>query len=364
MKKLTNPYKFLSTALLLLTATWTFASGDPDVEKKKTYSKTYSLSSNDKVSISNQFGETKILTWSKSEVQVDVTIIGKANSDERAQEIVDRISIEDGKNASGVFFKTKMKNQNQSWEKNDKKGSHNEGMEINYEVHMPASNPLALENQFGKAFVPDMTGAVEISSKFGELTAGKLSNVKKLEIEFGTGTVESVTNGDISIKFSKAQINKMSGAIKTYQSYSGVKLMIDNSVTSLTVKNEFTELMLDVSADLSASYDVYTNFSELRNKTDFKIKEEDEDHHGPKFDHQYSGKSGSATLAIKVKSNFGDVIIGHNLAFDVNDDKEEKKERKERKEKVEMKEKAEKAEAKEKKEKIEKKEKQEKTATI
>ncbi|MES1226587.1 MAG: hypothetical protein ABUT20_64530 [Bacteroidota bacterium] len=72
---------------------------------------------------------------------------------------------------------------------------------------------------------------------------------------------------------------------------------------------------------------MYTNFSELRNKTSFAIKEDEDDHRSPRFDHQYSGKSGNAAMNFKVKSNFGDVTIGHNLPFDV----KEKKERKERK---------------------------------
>jgi hypothetical protein len=347
MKKLTNPYKLILTSLLLVTTACAFANGEPDVEKKKTYTKSYSLSGNDKVSINNQFGETKILTWSKSEVQVDVTITGKANSEQKAQEIIDRITIEDGKTSGGVWFKTKMKNDNWNGEKdnkNNKKGDHNESMEINYEVHMPASNPLTLDCKFGKTVVPDMNSEVDISSSFGELTVGKLSKTSKLEVSFGKATVESVINSDIVIKFSKAQINKLSGNIKCSQSYSGVKLNIDNSVTSLTVKNEFTELVLDVSKDLSANYDVYTNFSELRNKTDFKIKEESEEGRGPKFDHQYNGKSGNGTMNIKVKSNFGDVLIGHDLPFDVDDDKEERKERREKKEKREKPEKPEKKE--------------------
>lgn len=345
MKKLTNPYKFILTSLLLVSTAFAFANGEPDVEKKKTYSKSYNLSGSDKVSIKNQFGETKILTWSKSEVQVDVTITGKANTEQKAQEIIDRISIEDGKTSGGVWFKTKMKNDNWSGEKDNKKGNHNESMEINYEIHMPASNPLTLDCQFGKTFVPDMNSEVDISSSFGELTVGKLSKASKLEVSFGKATVESVINSDIVIKFSKAQINKLSGNIKCSQSYSGVKLNIDNSVTGLTVKNEFTELVLDVSKDLSANYDVYTNFSELHNKTDFKIKEESEEGRGPKFDHQYNGKSGNGTINIKVKSNFGDVLIGHDLPFDVDDDKEERKEKREKREKREKPEKKERTES-------------------
>ena len=344
MKKHIVLHKCILAGIFLLTSNWLLAADDgPVVEKKKTYTKSYPLGSNDKVSINNQFGEVKISTWGQQEVKVDITIIAKGSTEEKAQHILDLISIEDGKDGNGVHFKTNLKNQHQN---NEGKNGKNDGMEINYEVSMPAANPLDLKNAFGTTIVPDMSGPVEISSKFGELVAGKLSDVKKLEVEFGTATVESVNNADVSIKFSQAQINKMSGSIKALQSYSGVKYKIDNSITSFTVKNEFTDLILDVSTDLSASFDVYTNFSELKNKTDFAIKEDNSDKSDIKFDHQYNGKTGNANLAIKVKSNFGDVTIGHNIPFDVNEEKEkpEKPERPERKEKREKKEKTERKE--------------------
>jgi hypothetical protein len=346
MKKPLRLYNYgIITSLLLMAASTLFAKGEPDMEKRKTYSKSYPVSSTDKISINNQFGEVKIVTWDKQEAQADITIIGKATTNEKAQEIIDNISIEDGKTANGVFFKTNIKDH----KSNNNHHGENSGMEINYELHIPAANPLELKNSFGKTFVPDISGPSEISSKFGELQAGNLSNSKKLDVEFGEASIQSANNADISVKFSRAVINKVSGSIKVLVSYGGLKIGIDNSVSSLTVKDEFSELLLDVSKDLSASYDVYANFAELNNETDFKIKEQEEDHNGVKFDHQYNGKSGEGKIPIKVKSNFGGVTLGHNLAFDVNEDKEdadkpEKREKKERKERKERKEKVEKEE--------------------
>lgn len=334
MKKHIKVYNFLlAAALLTITAENSFAS-DPEVEKKKSYSKSYTLDGNEKVSINNQFGEVKLSTWSKNEVKVDVVITCIAGTEESAQALLNRISIEDGKNADGVYFKTKMTNDNWS---NERKGKNSSSMEINYEVQLPSGNPLDLKNAFGKTIVPDYSGPVTISSKFGELTAGNISNLKKLDVEYGTATVDAVNNGEVTIKFSQALIKKLNGAIKASQSYSGVKYAVDNSLKDLSVKSEFTDLIIDVSKDIAANFDVYTNFSELRNKTELSIKEEDE-RGDMKFDHQYYGKSGNASIPIKVKSNFGDVTIGHNTPFDPNDEKPEKAERRERREPREPKE--------------------------
>ena len=67
----------------LLTSTLVMA-GDPVVEKKKTYTKSYTVSNNDKISFNNQFGELKINTWDKNEVNVTVTITAEASTDEKA----------------------------------------------------------------------------------------------------------------------------------------------------------------------------------------------------------------------------------------------------------------------------------------
>src|SRR5690349_11375021 len=81
-----------------------FAGNDPDGEKKKTYSKSYTVSSTDKINFENKFGELKINTWDKNEVKVDVSISAKANSDEQAQVILDNISTQDSKDGEGVHF--------------------------------------------------------------------------------------------------------------------------------------------------------------------------------------------------------------------------------------------------------------------
>ncbi|MEO7293542.1 MAG: hypothetical protein ABIW34_10590, partial [Ginsengibacter sp.] len=102
---------------------------EPKFKKQKSYTKSYNVSSNDKISLDNQFGEMKLITWDKNEVKVDVSITGSSDDETRAQKIVDRISIQDEKTSVGVSFKTKMENQDKDWNDKDDKNSHrNEGM--------------------------------------------------------------------------------------------------------------------------------------------------------------------------------------------------------------------------------------------
>jgi len=331
MKIPVKAYSFILFTLLVFAVKAKAGSNDPDVEKKKTYSKSYPVNNSDKITLDNRFGELKISTWDKNEVKVDITITAKANSDDRAQEILDRISISDGKNGSGVYFKTDLDDDKKDWDKGNKKEHRNESFSIDYVVSLPSRNPLKALMEFGGMTIGDYNGEVVLESKFGSLTAGKLSNPKRVDVEFGKLILESMNGGELTVKFSRAEVNNLDGSVKAnFEHCSGIKLNLDNNLKELNIKNSFTPLYLNASSNLSASFDVYTNFAELKNKSNFNIKEEgenDEDH-GPKFDHQYSGKAGGGSIAIKIKSEFGQVTLGHNLTFDVNEkDKEGKKTR-------------------------------------
>jgi hypothetical protein len=321
LKRYSAPLLFTCTIAMLVSTG--AQAGEPTVVKKKTYSKSYTVSNSEKVSFFNQFGELKINTWDKNEVKVDVTITAEANTDDKAQQILDRINIEDGKKDGGVYFKTKFAKDNQKWEKGEKQGFH-----IDYIAYVPARNPLNAQNEFGPMVIGDYSGDIWLQCKFGTLTAGKLTNVKKLQVEFGKANIGSINNGNVEIKFSKAAIENLNGDVNVNFEFCDVaKLKVDNDTKELNIKNKFSHLYLDVNTNFSCNFDISTNFGELKNKTNFPIKEEgsedDGKRHGPKFDKRYTGKSGSGSTDMKIKSEYGQVTLGHNL--NVNMDKENNK---------------------------------------
>ena len=295
---------------------------EPKFKKTKSYTKSYTLSSSDKVSLSNQFGEMKLTTWDKNEVKVDVTIIGKSDEEPRAQEILDKISIIDSKDGNTVSFKTKFADDKKDHDKKgDKEEHHNEGMEINYSVYLPATATLDAQNQFGKMIVPDYRGEAQIECKFGSLTAGKISNAKEVSVEFGEATIAQINGGKLSIKFSEGTVNKLSGDVKTELSFSQVKLNIDNDVKSLDIHNSYSTVYLDLTKNLSATFDINSSHGEFSNKSSFTIKEEGKEDrgYGPRFDRKYSGTSGSGSSKLKINSSFGEIVLGHDLKVDLSE---------------------------------------------
>jgi hypothetical protein len=336
MKTILRAYKVLLLIASIGLAASTFANGDPKVEKKKTYSKSYAVSASDKISLSNQFGEMKIITWDKNEVKVDANITAKADDDQRAQEILDKITIEDGKGSGGVYFKTKMgkdewDNKDKGKNKDDKKdGKRNEGMEINYTVYLPAGNPLNANNQFGPMILPDYKGEATITSKFGSLTAGKISNGKSVSVEFGKAEIAELDGGNLTIKFSSGTVSKLTGDVDAvFEFCDKIKVNIDNDVKALDIKNSYSTLYLDLNKNFSGKYDISTSFGDFKNKSAFTIKEDgkDDDRNGPRFDHKYTGTSGSGSSRLNIKSSFGEIILGHDLVVDMSESKKKGKTR-------------------------------------
>ena len=297
------------------------------VTKTKTYSKSYPLSNGDRVSLNNQFGEMKINTWDKNEIKVDVNIEAKGNTDEIAQRILDNIYIEDNKSGSGVSFVTKMKNNNMNWN-NDKKKEYKEtGMKIDYTVYMPTGNYLSATNQFGALIIQDFRGPVDLTSKFGSLTAGKLSEVKEIDVEFGEARIESVSGGKLTIKFSSGDVQSVIGNVDArFEFCDKLKVGIDNNTKELHIRTSYSTLYLNAATNLSSNIEIKTSFGDFSNKTSFNIKKEgdDDEKYGPKFDKQYSGTAGAGANRLQVKSDFGEVILGHNLEVDFSSKKKVK----------------------------------------
>jgi uncharacterized phage-associated protein len=299
------------------------------VEKSKTFNRSYPVNMNDVITLQNQFGEMKINTWDRNEIKVDIKIFAKANTDEKAQNILDNIYIQESKSSSGVSFVTKMKNEKNNWT-NSKENSEYKvtGMKIDYVVFMPAGNPLNASNQFGPMILTDLKGPVTLSTKFGSLTAGRLSQVQEVEVEFGEAKIESVNGGTLIVKFGKGDILQVTGDVDArFEFCNKLRLGVDNNTKALNIRSSYSNIYLNAPSNLSSSIDIKTSFGEFSNKTAFDIKklgDDESNKHGPKFDKQYNGITGSGSNKLKVKSDFGNVIIGHNLKVDFTTNKKSK----------------------------------------
>ncbi|MEP7107228.1 MAG: hypothetical protein ABI760_04585 [Ferruginibacter sp.] len=317
MKKINRS---LSLLLLLLAQYSLFAQADNEKNKKyefvknKSINKSYNVSSSDKLTVNNSFGTVQVHTWTKNEIKVDIAIDVSANKDEFAQKLLDGISVNDSQKGNDISFKTSIKDA-----KNSK--SSKSTMSVNYDIYMPASNPLTISNEFGATIIPDYTGEVDLSSKFGTLTTGELKHIGKIIVEFGKANFESISDGAVTVKFSNAEFGKLVGNIKlNFEFCDATKISVDNNLTALDLKASYSTVNLRPLGNPSVAYSIFTSFGSFTNTTGIKFENhEKEDDKGPKFDKNYEGKSGSGSIPVKASTSFGKIILGEASAADMKD---------------------------------------------
>jgi len=319
----------LSLSLVLSAPLLSMASGgDEDVKKQKVINKSYDVTTADKLKIDNQFGNVTVSTWDKQQITVDIEIGVRAATDEKAQNIMDRIEVHENKDDHEISFKTDVNDINNNNNERHKGEEGNRSFYIDYVIHMPAANALWLENSFGKTAVPDMEGEVNLTSKFGSLTAGKLQNVEAIDVEFGTAAIAEITNGKIVLKFDKeSKIGKINGNVKISSEFShNVQFGVGDDIEDLSVFESYSGIRMVIDKSLSADIQVHTSFGNFHNESSVLINEhkEDEGDYGPHFDKDYSGQAGDGKAKIRIKSSFGSVRLSYNGGNDKDDDDDDK----------------------------------------
>jgi len=307
MQKLLRTCNILAIGLLLSLQ----GRADEGVTKEKNYSKTYDLATGDRVSISNKFGKVDVHTWDKSQVKVDVHITATSTSEERASKMLDRINIHDSKDGSLVRFKTDLDEDN---DVDDKKAhEHTRKFSIDYTVYLPAAQALELTNDFGATTLPDYSGVLEVTSKFGSLEAGRLGTVKRLDVEFGKtniGAVNGMDGSDLVIKFSKADISEVSGMIDAdFEFCEVMDLKASSGIKGLRIKNSYTHLNLSLASGIPADITIDTHFGSFNNHSDYPINRTSGDDDGFRFTQHYSGKTGDGSVNIRLHDEFATVDI-------------------------------------------------------
>jgi len=315
--------KIICTAVLMVAFVQLHAQDEKKKEKKKyenfkerNISKTYSASGNN-LNIENQFGDVKITAWDKNEIKVDIHIEASSTDKDFAEQTFNRLDVKDKQEGKEITFTTTVGNSDVHCK------NCSNTMSIDYDIHMPATNKLNIKNSFGSITIPDYSGPVSIDEQYGELIAGKLSKLENLEVSFGQAKIKDLSNADVKFSYTTVNIDNMSGSNKIkmeFCSYS--KINLDNDLNSLTLDDSYSVVHLKPAANFSANYDISTSYGSFFDKTGAGIKRTDEpQQYGPDLDKHYSGKSGSGSAKIIIKSSFGSVMIGEGTEADMKKEK-------------------------------------------
>lgn len=281
-------------------------------ERERNWTKTYKLSSVwQMVAAENRHGTLRIETWDRKEAKIEVVIRAAADKESDIESLLSVVDIKSEETDRKISAETRITDKIKFYGKGNKP---KHSITIDMTVTLPSSQPLTLINSFGPLKIGDHEGPVDLTSKFGSVKAGKLSLVTKVLVEFGELDMSMVRGGDIEVKFSKGEIRQASGDIDLKISFSkDVTIGMTPELKSLDMKASYSDVYLEMPAGFDADFDITTKFGDFRNRTRFDIREQTD---GEKSSipssvrsHRYTGKSGNGGIPVKVRSDFGDIIL-------------------------------------------------------
>jgi len=279
------------------------------VTKQKDFSKSYPVG-NETLSLKNQFGKMEIKTWDKNEIKVDVKIVVSTQEEDFANHLLEAIQIKEEKTADEISFRTQIGDEKKGWSTNQ-----SSKMNIDYTVYLPAKAKLNATNSFGPMELGDYSGEANITSSHGTLTAGHLSNLKSLKVNFGKAKIAKLGNTEVNFSHTRIDIEEVTGDLKgTINFCNSIDLALNSSVKNIDLKNSHTSLYLLLPKGNGISYDIATNNATATGKGDIVLEEEKPSSSGQRIafrpNRHYVGKIGNgAGMNINIKSSFGSVRL-------------------------------------------------------
>lgn len=190
---------------LLLAGAAAYAQLQP-VESSDTIVQTYSSATTDMLEIRNKYGDVHINTWNKPDIRVRIEIISRAKQSDKADRGLQEVELRERRFGKKIQLETEYVSNNLlrlGRELTDR------GVNVNYEVSLPAKVAVEIDNRFGNIYIGDREGNVDISLTYGKLFAERLGGTANVfDLSFGGADIAYVGGGDMKISFSPLSIDQ------------------------------------------------------------------------------------------------------------------------------------------------------------
>lgn len=162
---------------------------------KRDYNWSYTLSATDQVEFLDKYGELIINTTTGKTLTVAVTVETWASNPSAAERLLREVTVRHT-NAQGIYsFATSLPEQGTY--------SRSYGFKVTYRVEVPQATRLRVQEHYGRVYLADFTGPLQLRVKYGQLKADRLtgSALKELELGYSSAQVGMLENGLLDLSY-------------------------------------------------------------------------------------------------------------------------------------------------------------------
>lgn len=308
-----------------LSEQWTSIETAP-YQEEKIIEKVYKAGRKDRLRIDNRYGRIKVNNWNRDEFKVVVRIKVGESSTRRAQEALDRVSINDSKSGNEVHFKTAIASAESGWF-SSLTGSRNQELSVNYEVYMPAGNELSLNNQYGPIETGDRDGKLNVVVRYGSLKTGKLNapnntisasyskvdiasaQEAEIAVNYGGLTLGEIGKATISLSYSgNGQIRTVTESADISLRYSGgMSIGLGPDIKEANIAASYSHVVVSPAKDAIFDFNTAVSYGSFDYGPNAKIQESA----GGNTSKQYTGywNTASASNSVNISARYGSVTL-------------------------------------------------------
>ena len=214
-------------------------------KETKTIEKEFTVTPDNLVYISNQFGNVDITTWNENRIVFLITITVEGSDQDAILDKLENINIEFEQTSDQVSAKTHIsKNKSKSWLSWVFNSNQSLNYKINYSVKMPIDNNLTIYNDYGSIYLNEINGKTKINCDYGKIIIGSLNNSdNEINTDYSrNSTIEFIKSGTINADYSSFSIdaskNIILNADYTYSHFENIeKLKYNCDYGKLSVQN-------------------------------------------------------------------------------------------------------------------------------
>lgn len=182
--------------------------------ERKEEGKSFKLKSGTVVQISNKYGNVNVMPWEKDSVRIEVSMSAQSKQAAKVVKILSSIDCEMVATANSISARTVFYDNSATFWKDvvsyaGQVINTSNNLQINYTVYMPVTTDLKIENKFGNVYMDSHKGKADIIISNGDLQARNFSSSLKLNLEFGTASIQDATDAQLTINYSDLTLRKV-----------------------------------------------------------------------------------------------------------------------------------------------------------
>lgn len=201
--------------VLIAVFQWAIAKPSEDIELSKRYVRTYKVSPNVQVDLSNKYGDIIVNTWNKDSVKFKIKITAYGKSDEAVDKLLERVSFDHTNSGRFLKFETIFDRQSGSFKEfwnslgdYSKVLINKNNLNIDFEIYLPEKSNMYIENKFGDIYINEYSGRSKIVLSQGDVKISNQSGQLNLDLKFGNASIQNVNLAYLKLQIAEITIAK------------------------------------------------------------------------------------------------------------------------------------------------------------